>query len=313
MSTKAAAAMALKINLVVLNYNGRDLLERFLPSIVRAAAESRHSCRVTVLDNCSRDSSRELVESRFPSVTWWESRENRVLCSYNDFAAAVDDDVLVLLNNDLKLEPGFVDPLVDIFEAHEDAFFAASHGNRARAGFRWGILEPETARLGAERAMEERGYTLSAGVAAFDRMKFLELGGFDDLFLPGRYEDVDLCYRGWKRGWKGYYVPESRQEHLGGYSFDREFGHDRTQRIVYRNALLFMIKNVKDFSWLARMLLSLPFRLTTALLMRKGYLIAGFFDAMKLAPRAWGRGCVVRRQFRLSDRRVLEELQQEFR
>jgi N-acetylglucosaminyl-diphospho-decaprenol L-rhamnosyltransferase len=296
--------MKLRVNLVVLNYNAEDLLRKYLPSVVAAAHESRHDCRVTVLDNASTDGSAEYVRKNHPGVALWIAKENRVLCSYNDFARESDDDILMLLNNDLRLHPGWVDPLAEVFLKEKSAFFAASHGNRALALFRRGILEPSTDG-GDSLLMERPGLTLSAGVAAFDRKKFLELGGFDDLYLPGRYEDVDLCYRGWKRGWKGYYVPVSTQDHEGETSFKKAFGWHRTQRMVFRNSLLFMTKNMDDPLWRLRFLAFLPARLLTAALQFKFYMWQGAFDYLGRLPQALARRRGCRAQAFISDREVV--------
>ncbi len=297
-------AKTLSVNLIVLNYNGRDLLERFLPSVFREAAASAYPCKVTVIDNSSQDGSAEFVRSRFPQADLVEL-PNRVLSSFNDAVRPMTEDIVFLLNNDMELLPGFVDPLVKVFEEHPDAFFSASHGNRAAAAFRWGILEPDTEYPGHRAKMEEAGITFSAGVAAFDRKKFLELGGYDPLFIPGRYEDVDLSWRGWKRGWKGYYVPECRQIHIGGESFNRRFGWKRTQRLVFRNSILFMVKNIQDGGLWARFAAFLPLRLLWAALTGKGFILAGFADAVKRLPEAVAARREVRRHFVLKDREVI--------
>ena len=97
--------MRLKVNLIILNFNGRDLLEKYLQAFTVAARESRHECVVTVLDNASADSSVEYVREHFPQVRLVVAPLNKVLCSYNDLAREVDDDVLMLLNNDIGLHP----------------------------------------------------------------------------------------------------------------------------------------------------------------------------------------------------------------
>lgn len=297
--------MARRVALVVLTYNAKDLLDRYLPSVLRAASESKHHCRVVVLDNASTDGSAELVRSRFPRAELYVAPSNRVLCSYNEWLKRSDDEIVLLLNNDLELKQGFVDPLVDVFDRHKDAFFAASHGNRASGKFRWGILEAATDAKESGGLMDRPGLTLSAGVAAFDRKRFLELGGFDDLYLPGRYEDVDLCWRGWKRGWKGYYVPQSDQVHEGETSFKKEFGFRRTQRMVFRNSLLFMTKNIEHPAWRLRFALWLPLRLLAAAVQGKFYLWQGAFDYLARLPKAYERRRQVRGQFFISDQEVL--------
>lgn len=296
--------MPLRANLVVLNYNGRELLERFMPSIVREAAASRRPCGVTVIDNASSDSSAAFVRERYPKVKIIEC-PNRVLVSFNDVVRGMDEDIVILLNNDMELLPGFVDPLVVAFENDPNVFFAATHGDRPAAVFRWGILGAEFDYPGYRRLIEEPGFAFSAGVAAFDRKRFVELGGYDELYLPGRYEDVDLCFRGWKRGWTGHYVPAARKHHIGGASFDKAFDSKTTQAMVFRNGILFMLKNISDPVYLARFILLLPLRLLAALVTGKWYFLKGFWDALARAPKALGARAAAARQAVKSDREVV--------
>ena len=86
---------------LVLNYNGRDLLGECLPSVLRAAAVSRHDCRVWVIDNASSDGSVEFLAREFPGVGVIR-RPNWGLCSFNEVLAGWSCPVAVLLNNDVK-------------------------------------------------------------------------------------------------------------------------------------------------------------------------------------------------------------------
>ena len=292
--------------LIVLHYNRCDLLKRFLPSVVAAAKKSRFSCQVTVLDNGSRDDSLAYVRSEFPEVEIDVAKENRVLCSFNDCVAKSSGDIVILLNNDMELASGFVDPLIEPFLGKDDVFFVATHEDRAIASFRHGLLAADIQYRGHEVLNWEPGYTLSAGVAAFDRRKYLELGGYDDLYLPGRYEDVDLCFRGWKRGWKGIYQPASKKMHLGSASFDEAFEGHATQAMVFRNAILFTIKNITDPFLLARFFLGIPLRLFAAIFSGKWFLWRGFFQVFGRLNQALIKRADVKKQAVLSDRAVID-------
>ena len=296
--------------IIILNYNGKELLEQFLPSVVESAKASRYSCRVTVLDNCSTDGSCELVRSRFPGVDLVVAKENRVLCSYNEAVADCREDIVLLLNNDIKTEKDFVDPLVSVFEKHEDAFFVATHGDRPMASARWGILASDIGYPGYEAAIEKQGYSFSAGIGAFHRKRFLELGGYDEIYLPGRYEDVDLCYRAWKAGWKGYYEPASKKYHVGGASFDKAFKWKQTQAMVFRNSLLFMWKNITDPALLLKFWAFLPFRLAAAALTGKGFIWSGFFGALKRMPAMRASRRNAKKKFIVQDCEILKTVRE---
>ncbi len=291
--------------LIVLQYNRRDLLERFLPSIINAAAASPYKCSVTVLDNCSQDDSVEFVKKNFPSVDIFVAAENKVLCSFNDYVAQCTEDIVILLNNDMELDRNFVAPLVEPFTHDSEVFFTATEGDRAIANFRYGLMAADIYYHGFETLCQSPGPTLSAGVAAFDRLKYLELGGFDELYLPGRYEDVDLCYRGWKRGWKGLYVPESKKMHLGGASFDKTFTPHATQTMVFRNAIIFTVKNITDPALLFNFAFWIPVRLLGALLMGKWFIWSGFFQALQRLPAAAQKRISAKAQAKRADSEII--------
>lgn len=300
--------MSLHVNLVILNYRGRLLLERFIPSWIRSAEKSSYPCRVTVLDNGPEDGSETFVRSRYPGVAWVGAPENKVLCSYNAFAQAAAEDILILLNNDIETEEGFVDPLVEPFLKDPDVFFVATHGDLPIVRRRWGIFSAELDYAGYAERIEHGGAPFSAGIGAFDRKKFLELGGYDELFLPGRYEDVDLCYRGWKKGWIGVYAPQSRKKHLGGVSFNKAFTPDETQAMVFRNGILFMTKNITDpFFFILFVLGTFARVVFCALTLRKPYL-EGFAAALGCLGRARRSRKEAQRHFTLSDRQVLKKV-----
>ena len=96
----------------------------------------------------------------------------------------------------------------------------------------------------SNRSVNQADETAAAGpVLAVDRRRFLELGGYDPIYFPGRIEDLDLGFRGWMAGYRGYYVPESIAYHWGFGTFASELGMARSQWLASRNTLIFMWKN----------------------------------------------------------------------
>ncbi len=237
--------------IIVLNYNGLDIMRECMPSVVLAAENARAQCKVSVIDNSSTDDSVKWIKVAFPSVEIFESK-NRVLCSYNDFIKTLSEDIVILLNNDIKLDRGCIDPLVGVFENKPDAFFVASkvfdfpgrkcEGNLTRFFFRGGLFGSEAVSGGCS---DKPGLSMQQGFGAFDRRKFMALGGYDDIYLPGRLEDADICFRAWKKGWKGYYEPSSIMYHKGGASFNRRFGASKSLMINFRNTYVFTVKNLE--------------------------------------------------------------------
>lgn len=100
-----------RTSILVLNHNGRDLLAECLPSIVVAASRSPIPCEVIVVDNESTDDSLAMIRQRWPQITI-ECENNRGLCSFNRVLSRRGEDVVFLLNNDVKLDPDAIAPLL---------------------------------------------------------------------------------------------------------------------------------------------------------------------------------------------------------
>ncbi len=232
------------------------------------------------------------------------------MSSYNDICEQLTDDIVVFLNNDIDPDPDFLDPLLDVFLNHEDAAFATTRGARSVATFRMGTLTAELTFRGSEQAMTRFGYTFNAGVGAFHRERFLALGGYDPLYLPGRYEDMDICFRAWKQGWKGYYEPKSYLGHEGGTSFKRRFTNKQIDQLVFRNSLFFMIKNITDPWIMAQFIFLTVVRVGIFLLRGRGHMGMALCEVLKRLPEVLQKRRSVMRQFKLGDREVIRMINQ---
>lgn len=283
----------MKIDILILNYNGRKLMEQYLPSVCVAAESSDHECKVHVVDNLSSDDSVQMLRDSFPKVIVHVAKENRVLCSYNDVVADLDSDVVIFLNNDIKVEPDFVDPLITCFTDGDVMFVAPKilnfdgtyNGGRSCIRAEYGVIKIV---VDIDR-IAEHGETMAISTGAFRRSMFLDLGGFDDLYLPGIWEDVDLCFRGLKQGRKGVYAPESVIWHDESTTFNREFGKRRKLRLAHRNMFLFVWRNICDRRLLAQHLLFLPARIIYSFLCGRPELGQAFFLAVRKLPKALGK------------------------
>jgi len=284
-----------RTHILVLNYNGRGLLAECLPTLVEAARRSPVPCGVTVVDNESTDDSLAYLAEAWPDVG--VVREpNRGLASFNAVLARRDEPALLLLNNDVKLAPDSVGPLLAALDEHDDALFAAPlcwtfdgrdyEGMRTRVRSRFGLVQGMSRVPGFEEATNRPDLTAAAGpVLAVDRERFLALGGYDPLYFPGRIEDLDLGFRGWMAGWMGYYVPGSVAYHRGFGSFGPAFGPDGCDRLATRNTLLFAWKNLGGARLLGH-LAWLPVRLARSLVtLRPGFAL-GLREALGSLGRA---------------------------
>ncbi|GIW87476.1 MAG: hypothetical protein KatS3mg108_1800 [Isosphaeraceae bacterium] len=287
-----------RTHIFVLNHNGRSWLTECLPSIVAAAAHAPVPCGVSVIDNESGDDSVSYLEAQWPQVGVIRHR-NDGLASFNDVLADRSEPVVLLLNQDVKLDRQAVAPLLRAFEVHDDALFAAPQcwtfdgstyeGMRTRVRSRFGLIQGMSRVPGFERQIGAPCQTASAGpVLAVDRRRFLALGGYDPLFFPGRIEDLDLGFRGWIQGWTGYYVPESRAWHHGFAAFEPTFGRSGCDRLAVRNTFLFTWKNLAGRRLWSHLAWLMP-RLGYALARGRLSFLAGFIEALGRLPEVWDR------------------------
>jgi GT2 family glycosyltransferase len=302
-----------RTHILVLNYNGRHLLGECLPSIVQAAARAPVPCRVTVVDNASTDDSAEWLAANWPTIGLIR-HENLGLASLNSVLAMLDEPVVLLLNNDVKLAVDAVGPLIDAFEDHGDALFSAPlcwtfdgeiyEGMRTRVRSRFGLIQGMSRVPGFEQFMRQRDLTAAAGpVLAVHRERFLAMGGYDPIYFPGRIEDLDLGFRGWMAGYCGYYVPESVAYHQGFGTFGPALGARVCDHLASRNSLIFAWKNNAGLRLFAH-LAWLPARLAAAVARGRLGFVSAFVEALGHLPRIWtarralavGRGPYVERQ-----------------
>lgn len=274
----------MNIDILVLNYNGKELMEKFMPSVCAAAASSSHNCRVYIIDNLSRDDSLSFIESNYPGVHLIKAKENRVLFSYNDIISRLDSEIVILLNNDIKVEKDFVDYLAGHF-ADEKVFFVAPrilnfdgtyNGGRSHFEFRFGIIKSVVERVSDKTA----GHTQLISCGAFRRRLFVELGGFDDLYWPGIWEDADICYSGLQKGYKGIYEPRSVIWHDESTTFNQVYGSRKKMILAHRNMFLFFWKNITDLNMIAwHLLMIIPVSVGSILKNNKEFVL-GLLNAL---------------------------------
>jgi GT2 family glycosyltransferase/glycosyltransferase involved in cell wall biosynthesis len=243
-------------SVVIPNWNGRDLLARYLPSVVTALAGNPDN-EVIVVDNGSTDDSAAYVRAHFPQVKLVALERNLGFGGGSNAGfREAKNDIVVLLNNDMRVEPDFLAPLLEgfadpsVFAVSCQIFFKDPAKIREETGLTQGSWQDGALRVRHRADPAVTGlfpcFYGGGGSCAFDRRKFLELGGFDELFAPFYFEDTDLGYLAWKRGWKVLYQPRSVVHHEHRGTIGKTFGEDFIQGVVRRNALLFAWKNIHE-------------------------------------------------------------------
>lgn len=247
-------------SVVIPNWNGRDLLERYLPSVIDAMGGNPRN-EVIVVDNGSTDGSAAFVRERFPQVKLIALPENLGFGggSNTGFEHAAND-IVVLLNSDMRVAKDFLQPLLDgfndaqVFAVSCQIFFSDPNKKREETGLTQGWWHNGALRLRhrIDDAIQEPFpcFYGGGGSCAFDRRKFLELGGFDDVLKPFYLEDTDLGYLAWKRGWKVLYQPMSHVWHEHRGTIGKKFSKSYIDSIVGKNYLLFCWKNIHKPSML---------------------------------------------------------------
>jgi O-antigen biosynthesis protein len=246
---------------VIPNWNGRDLLERYIPSIVTALAGNGAN-EILVVDNGSVDGSADFLRANFPQVTVLALPENLGFGGGSNAGfRAAKNDIVVLLNSDMRVASDFLAPLLEGFRDPEvfavscQIFFSDAARLREETGLTQGWWQDGTLRV--RHRIDDQVDDLfpcfygGGGSCAFDRHKFLALGGFDPLLAPFYLEDADLGYMAWKRGWKVLYQPRSVVFHEHRGTIGKKFSPEFIQAVLKKNYILFCWKNIHEWPRLA--------------------------------------------------------------
>jgi O-antigen biosynthesis protein len=244
-------------SVVIPNWNGKDLLEKYIPSIVTALSGNPDN-EIIVVDNGSSDGSADFLRANFPKVRTLALPNNLGFGGgSNAGCAAAKNDVVVLLNSDMRVAPDFLDPLLagftdeNVFAVSCQIFLSDPSKRREETGLTQSWWQDGTLKVSHKEDDSITGLFPCAygggGSCAFDRRKFLELGGFDELLAPFYLEDTDLGFLAWKRGWKVLYQPASKVWHEHRGTIGKKFSYDHIQGVLKKNFLLFSWKNIHEW------------------------------------------------------------------
>lgn len=246
----------LKIAVVILNYNGKKLLQQFLPTVI----EHSRQADIYVADNASIDDSIIFLQKEFPAIRLIRLKENYGFAKgYNEALKQVDADYFVLLNSDVEVTSNWIAPVIDLMEADKtvaaaqpkilsfntkDEFeyagacggFIDKYGYPFCRGRIFDTLEKDHAQY--DKPMEVFWAT---GACMFVRAKvYNNLQGFDDFYFA-HMEEIDLCWRIKNRQNKVLAVPASVVYHVGGGTLNKL--SPRKTFLNFRNSLISLTKN----------------------------------------------------------------------
>ncbi|WP_316737228.1 glycosyltransferase family 2 protein [Pedobacter aquatilis] len=246
------------VAVVILNWNGKSWLEKFLPGVVNSVYDN---LQVIVGDNGSTDDSVEFLAVNFPTVTILKNEVNYGFAGgYNKILERVEAEYFVLLNSDVEVTPNWIQPVIDLMQG-DDKIAAAQPKIKAQlakhqfeyAGAAGGYLDVYSFPFCRGRLFnvyetdsgqynEAKEIFWASGAAFFIKSKYWkETGGLDaDLFA--HMEEIDLCWRLKNLNYKIVFCPESEVFHVGGGTLQTE--NPFKTYLNFRNNLIIMQKNL---------------------------------------------------------------------
>ena len=247
----------MKFAIVILNWNGEALLERYLPLVVKYSGDAD----IYVADNASTDGSVAFVRQNFPNVNLIQNSSNNGFAKgYNDALKEVDADIYCLLNSDVEVTPGWLEPVKETFlKLPEASIIQPKILDLLRrdyfeyAGACGGFLDKFgypfcRGRIFQAIEKDEGQYDdtieifWATGACMFIKSDvFHTLGGFDEDYFAHQ-EEVDLCWRAQNKGLKIYYVGASHIYHLGGSTLSNM--NPKKTFLNFRNSLYSITKNL---------------------------------------------------------------------
>lgn len=263
--------MNIKVAVVILNWNGKNLLNQFLPSVIEHSKEAD----IYVADNASTDDSVPFLKANFPAIKIIQNKENGGYAKgYNDALKHVDTDVFCLLNSDVEVTKDWLSPIITTFKADENTaiiqpklldfnkkdyfeYAGAAGGFIDKLGYpycRGRIFNTIEKDNGQYNDTTEIFW--ASGACLFIRKTvFNELNGLDDTFFA-HMEEIDLCWRAKNLGYNIKYVGTSTIYHVGGATLSNS--NPKKTYLNFRNSLFALTKNAKGnvfFLILARLIL----------------------------------------------------------
>lgn len=246
-----------KIAVVILNWNGKNLLEKFLPDVIKHSEQAK----IYVIDNASTDDSVNYLQTHFPEVCLIQNSENTGYAGgYNEGLQQVDEPIYALVNSDILVTQGWLDPIIDFFEQQPNVgiiqpkildykqpdqfeYAGAAGGFLDAFGFpycRGRIFD--TVEKDDQQYNDNTKIFWASGACFFVRKTVFDtLQGFDTSFFAHQ-EEIDFCWRAQLQNITVYYCGSSTVYHVGGATLSNSSA--RKTFLNFRNSLLMMYKNI---------------------------------------------------------------------
>ncbi|HEX6169499.1 MAG TPA: glycosyltransferase family 2 protein [Chitinophagaceae bacterium] len=247
-----------KVAIVILNWNGQNYLEKFLPSLLATAYDNKE---IIVADNGSTDGSVSLLQRHFPQIKLIRFNENNGFAKgYNIALQNIQADYYAIINSDVEVQEGWLTPIINLLEqdklnaACQPKLLSYKHRNLFEyAGGAGGWLDSFGYPFARGRVFDiceedkgqydttERVFWVTGAAMVIRSSVFNEMRGFDEYFFAHQ-EEIDLCWRMQLAGYKLYCCPSSIVYHVGGGTLPR--GNSLKTYLNFRNNQIMLFKNL---------------------------------------------------------------------
>lgn len=285
----------MKISVVIPNYNGFELFKNNLPSVVEAV--SSYEYEIIIVDDFSDQRQFEQLEEYInklsnKKIKLFRNNKNLGFAStMNRGIAKCQTDFVVFLNSDVLPSKDFLKAPIDNLVLNSNLFGVGLMDEsvegektimrgRGLASWKRGFLIHRRGEVDKQDT-----FWISGGSSIIRRKLFEDLGGFDELYNPFYWEDIDLSYRARKAGYEIMFERSSivRHFHSEG-AIKKHYAKSKIKTIAYRNQFIFIWKNIEDTNLLVSHLLWLPYHLIHAMINFDTQLIIGFVIAVTKLP-----------------------------
>lgn len=244
-----------QVAVVILNWNGKALLEQYLPSVVKYSPNTD----IIVADNASSDDSLSFLAENYPHIRVVQNDKNYGFAEgYNKALESIENELILLLNSDIEVTENWLDPLVEVMKDETIAGCQPKiaslneKGKFEHAGASGGFIDrnyfPFCRGRIFDHVEDDKGqyndtreiFWASGAALLIRNTLFKEVGGFDSRFFA-HMEEIDLCWRIKSRSFRFLVVPESTVYHLGGGTLP--YSSPKKVYLNFRNSLMMLIKN----------------------------------------------------------------------
>lgn len=298
------------ISVVIPSYNGKQLLSKNLPGVLKSVPSS---AEVIVVDDASTDGTIGWLAENYPKIKVIENKKNlRFGRSCNRGVSLAGGEIVVLLNNDVNPHSDFLLSALPHFK--DGKVFAVgfgeinSEGSKIVSGGR-GVSKFERGLVVHWRPKDQISRSaswLSGGSMAFRKSIWDRLGGFDELFRPAYEEDRDLSWQALKSGYKIVFEPKAVVEHFHESTNLKLFGKTKISLYSLKNQILFVWKNISSPEFLLNHLIWLPYHLIFTAMRTRGIFLAAFCWALVQLPETFESRRKASKLWRIKDEEIFK-------